>query len=491
MPALKSALIALDAIDFPERQAAVSGLGQAIKKLTALHEESAAAHPAAEGGAPAGAGTGVFQRDQRPDRDARQAVVAGDQVGEARRCLHRPIDGAQAARLGGAKCRRRLLRHDLQCARRRAAAARRNAQIHRRHEQARHRVVGARGRRRRPAVAGSLHRSGRKGQAGIFRGRLRRIAAEDAQGVDRRPEGRRAARPTGPACRWASSRSLLGVAEAALDVAKDHAAAQRASAMRMLGLELALLVAALVARGRDDAAGVAAGDRAARPDAGRHDEARRRRLRRRGARARAQGRDRRHGERRGARSRSWPTRRRVTKPTRRRGASRARPQFMAKAAEERAKIAEEQAQAFRALGAGLDKLSSGDLTFRLSDGFSEDYRQIRDDFNNTIAQLQETIGVDRGLDPRGRQHRHRDLVEHDGPVAAHRGAGREPGADLGLDGGDLHDREEERGERPPGQPGHDRHARGRRSRRRGGGAGGRARWRGSRNPRARSPTSSA
>src|SRR5262249_22826818 len=43
--------------------------------------------------------------------------------------------------------------------------------------------------------------------------------------------------------------SLLSVAEAALDVAKEHAAAQRASAMRMLTIELALLVLAIVFAG--------------------------------------------------------------------------------------------------------------------------------------------------------------------------------------------------------------------------------------------------
>src|SRR5262249_13721314 len=43
MPALKSALAALHGTDFPERQAAIAGLAQAIKKLTALHEESAPA----------------------------------------------------------------------------------------------------------------------------------------------------------------------------------------------------------------------------------------------------------------------------------------------------------------------------------------------------------------------------------------------------------------------------------------------------------------
>src|SRR5712691_12310628 len=41
--ALKSALIALEAGDFPERQAVVSDLGQRIKKLAMLHEDSAAA----------------------------------------------------------------------------------------------------------------------------------------------------------------------------------------------------------------------------------------------------------------------------------------------------------------------------------------------------------------------------------------------------------------------------------------------------------------
>jgi hypothetical protein len=43
MPALKSALIALESVDMPDRPAAIAALAQAIKKLAALHEESAAA----------------------------------------------------------------------------------------------------------------------------------------------------------------------------------------------------------------------------------------------------------------------------------------------------------------------------------------------------------------------------------------------------------------------------------------------------------------
>ena len=60
-------------------------------------------------------------------------------------------------------------------------------------------------------------------------------------------------------------------------------------------------------------------------------------------------------------------------------------------AREQARIAEEQAAAVRALADGLDRLSSGDLTVRLSEGFTDSYAQIRDDFNATVAKLEETI----------------------------------------------------------------------------------------------------
>jgi methyl-accepting chemotaxis protein len=60
-------------------------------------------------------------------------------------------------------------------------------------------------------------------------------------------------------------------------------------------------------------------------------------------------------------------------------------------AEAQAKTAEEQAAAVEALAAGLAKVSNGDLTVRLSDGFTDAYRQIRDDFNATIERLRTTI----------------------------------------------------------------------------------------------------
>jgi methyl-accepting chemotaxis protein len=62
-----------------------------------------------------------------------------------------------------------------------------------------------------------------------------------------------------------------------------------------------------------------------------------------------------------------------------------------KAAAERAKAAEEQAQVLARLAAGLKSLSDGDLTVTLDEGFSDEYRQIKDDFNAAVARLHETI----------------------------------------------------------------------------------------------------
>jgi len=65
----------------------------------------------------------------------------------------------------------------------------------------------------------------------------------------------------------------------------------------------------------------------------------------------------------------------------------------ARAAEEQARKTEEQQQAFSSLADGLTRLAKGDLSFQLSHGFTEEYQQIRDDFNRAMAQLKETIGA--------------------------------------------------------------------------------------------------
>jgi methyl-accepting chemotaxis protein len=60
-------------------------------------------------------------------------------------------------------------------------------------------------------------------------------------------------------------------------------------------------------------------------------------------------------------------------------------------AEAQAVVAKEQAAAVKALGDGLGKMSEGDLTVHLNEGFTEAYQQIKDDFNTTIGRLKETI----------------------------------------------------------------------------------------------------
>ena len=118
-------------------------------------------------------------------------------------------------------------------------------------------------------------------------------------------------------------------------------------------------------------------------------------------------------------------------------------------------------------------------------------RTLKNNANATAERIGQTIAEIKRVGREVDQRLGGNLDQHHRSVAAHRGAGREPGADLGLDGGDVGDREEERRERPAGQP-VDRQARAtspiaaarwwpRRS----------TPWRGSRNPRARSPTSSA
>ncbi len=63
----------------------------------------------------------------------------------------------------------------------------------------------------------------------------------------------------------------------------------------------------------------------------------------------------------------------------------------ADAAAERQKAAEEQAHVLSLLAAALKSLSEGDLTMVLDEGFSGEYRQIKDDFNAAVARLKETI----------------------------------------------------------------------------------------------------
>jgi methyl-accepting chemotaxis protein len=53
--------------------------------------------------------------------------------------------------------------------------------------------------------------------------------------------------------------------------------------------------------------------------------------------------------------------------------------------------AKEQAQVVDSLATGLEKLSDGDLVFRLRETFAADYEKLRNDFNGAMDKLQETM----------------------------------------------------------------------------------------------------
>jgi methyl-accepting chemotaxis protein len=193
--------------------------------------------------------------------------------------------------------------------------------------------------------------------------------------------------------------SLLGIADVALDVAREHATAQYANATRTLGLELLLLAMAVVLAGgmfwlvsrrvtgplhQIQAAmmRLAGGDfTVVLPRLDRRDEI--------GAMANAVERFKVLADEKARLEAEEATRRHQAETVLQAKVAEERAQL----AEKQAQLAEEQAEAFRALGVGLGKLSGGDLTFRLSEGFTQSFAQIKDDFNATMAKINETIGA--------------------------------------------------------------------------------------------------
>ena len=60
-------------------------------------------------------------------------------------------------------------------------------------------------------------------------------------------------------------------------------------------------------------------------------------------------------------------------------------------ARKEAEAAAKVANVVALLGAGLEKLALGDLTYRLSDEFTAEYKKVQEDFNSAIEQLQRTV----------------------------------------------------------------------------------------------------
>ena len=277
--------------------------------------------------------------------------------------------------------------------------------------------------------------------------------------------------------------TLLAVAEVSLDLAKEHAANLRTAALWKLWIQLGMLMAAIalvagmmlmVSRRvtgplrniQQAMLKVAGGDfSVVLPGLDRKDEI--------GDVANAVERFKVLADEKARTEAAEAVQRQQVEADRLAQISQAEAAAQAKVADERAKIAEEQTQAVKALGVGLVKLSEGDLTFRLTSDFPEAYDELKENFNNTMVQLQETI---RSLTESAREVTSASAEisdQHDRSVAAHRGTGGKPGRNLRFDGRDRRHGEEERRECAAGQCFGRCDARCRRSRRPGGRQGGR------------------
>jgi methyl-accepting chemotaxis protein len=391
LPALKSAVIALDAIDFPERQSIVSNLDAAVKKLAALQEESAAAFLRPKAERRAGIAqeyfnvtNGLLETLDKVSSQLTRLVKLEDayidQLMELKQLawVVRNAGGDASVmisnRLGGQPFPPDVMLVYTGNVTKTETAFAALEDI------AAGLPLPA---RFTDAVARAKREYFAPDYIDLRLKTLKALIAGETVNINTAEWARMSV---------AKLASLLGVAEAALDVAKEHAAVQRASALRMLSLELALLALAVVIavgmftlvsrrvtgplnRIQNAMIKLATGDfGVVVPGLDRKDEI--------GAMANAVERFKAVADEK-ARSEADEVMRR----------QQGEAALQAKAAEEQARASEEQAQAFRALGVGLGKLANGDLTFRLSDGFTEAYKQIRDDFNSAIAQLQETIGA--------------------------------------------------------------------------------------------------
>jgi methyl-accepting chemotaxis protein len=193
----------------------------------------------------------------------------------------------------------------------------------------------------------------------------------------------------------------LGLAITALDVAKAHTAEQSTIAWNNLLMQSGLLIAAIVLAGgmmllvswhvirplgaiRDVMLRLAGGDfEVVLPGLHRKDEI--------GSVANAVERFKLLAIEKARAEADTAMQRQQAEADRQAQAARAEADAQAKATAERAKTSEEQARAFGVLGVALGKLAEGDFTFRISEDIPDAYRGIKDDFNGAIGRLHETI----------------------------------------------------------------------------------------------------
>jgi methyl-accepting chemotaxis protein len=389
MPALKSAIVALEAVDFPERQSVVSSLDQSIKRLAALHAESVAAFTQPKAQRRQALAQEVFNEanslletlDKLSARLTRLVKLEDafiDQLMELKQLAWFARNaGGDASLLISNKLGGQPFPPDVML-KYTTAVSRLDTAWNILEDVAAGLPLP-------PQFTAAVEKAKQGFLApdyvNLRMNTLKALIAGEPVNIDVNDWSRISVAKLG---------TLLAVAEASLEVAKEHAAAQRAAATRMLVLQLVLLAGAIVLvvgmmllvtrrvinplhRIQEAMLKLAAGDfGVVVPGLERKDEI--------GAMANAVERFKVVADEKARHEADEATQRQQAEAS-----------VQAKAAEERAAVAEEQAEAFRALGVGLAKLSSGDLTFRLTDGFTEEHRQIKDEFNTAIGQLHETI----------------------------------------------------------------------------------------------------
>ena len=397
MPALKSALVALEHVDLPDRNAIVGALAEHIKRLTALHEETAAALQQPKAARRPGIADDIFKQCDELvgfiDKLSTQLTLSTklqdafiDQLLELKQIawVVRNAAGDVSLVATNALDKRPLAANAMEDYVAKVSKVRSSWLLL---------EEFAKGLPLPPAFAQAKDKAereyvnsdyidvGAKAVRAVIDGQTPEVTFDQflTAGVPR-------------------LRSLLGIADVALNVARDRAAAQHAIALTDFIVQAGLLVGSLVLivgaillvslrvanplhRLSEAMRKLAGGDfQVVLPGLERKDEI--------GAMANAVEQ---------FKVLMIEKARRETEEAVQRQQAQAEIQSKTAAeqrrhAEVQAQAAEEQARIVRLLAEGLVKMSEGDLAHRLSEGVTESYRQIKDDFNTMAVRLQETIG---------------------------------------------------------------------------------------------------
>jgi methyl-accepting chemotaxis protein len=244
MPALKAGLAALANTNFPEKESAITALDQAIKKLTALQPETAAAFLQPKSARRAGLAQEYFQLSENTlallektssqlTRSLKLEDAFIDQLMELKQLawFARNSAGDASVLISNGLSGQPITADTM------SRYASHNAKLEVMWTALKDLASGL----PLPAKFNETIQSAEQGFLAKDYADLRMKTVQSLVAGDK-------SLPT--ADEWSKTSvaklgSLLGVAETALEIAKDHAASQQAQAMRTLGVELAVLVAAL------------------------------------------------------------------------------------------------------------------------------------------------------------------------------------------------------------------------------------------------------